>query len=110
MSNCFGTNKMALYFTKEKNVSNSNTPEVTSFTKSQSFKRSFFQLLQKLLTFANTTFRIASATSMLFYFTISKSYFINYITLFYNITNISTFIFLFDLLIKIIYILPTKII
>ena len=37
----------------------------------------------------------ASATSILFYFIISISYFINYTILFYNITNIPTFIFLF---------------
>ena len=43
---------------RKKNVSNSNTPEVTSFTKNKSFKR-FFQFFihqrEKLLTFADTT-------------------------------------------------------
>ena len=37
----------------------------------------------------------ASAISILFYFTILKSYFINYIIQFYNTTNIPTFIFIF---------------
>ena len=40
----------------------------------------------------------ASTTSIIFCFTILKNYFINYTILFYNTTNIPTFIFLFYLL------------
>ena len=37
-------------------------------------------------------------SAILFYFTISKSYFISYTIPFYNTPNIPTFIFLFNLL------------
>ena len=36
-----------------------------------------------------------TGNAILFYFTISKSYFINYTIPFYNTSNIPTFIFLF---------------
>ena len=43
------------------------------------------------------------ATSILFYFTISKIYFINYTILFYNTTNISTFIFLCTVIVALVH-------